>query len=213
LNIFKTHISGFDELFDGGMPVSTFLVIGPPGSGSEMFVREISYRIASKFNVSYVSFNSSIKGVQKNMTKFDTSKLEKENKLKIISNENFDSIIDTVNSEVKKKRSLVIDSLSDLIFEGKQKTAKDLLKLITEKSEDKNPNFVLLTEGMQTNEIEIALQHYAEGVIHFTTLWDQGSITRFITIRKIRGGMKRERTIPYSITENGVKIETSLRIS
>jgi len=195
------------------MPVSTFLVIGPPGSGSEMFVREISYRIANKFNVSYVSFNSSLNGIQKKLNEFDTSKLEKENKLKIISNEKFDSIIDTVISEVNKKRSVVIDSLSDLIYEDKENTAKDLLKLITEKSEDKTPNFVLLTEGMQTTEIEIAMQHYAEGVIHFTTLWDKGSITRFISIRKIRGGMKRERTIPYILTENGIKIETSLRIT
>jgi KaiC/GvpD/RAD55 family RecA-like ATPase len=215
LNTFKTYIPGLDEFFDGGLPSSAFLVMGVPGSGIEAFVREVSYRRASESNITYVSLNSPKNVIQQDMMEFgfDVSSFVKDNSLRIISDIDSDSVIDTVISEIKKNRSVVLDSLSDLLYEKKSNIAVDLMKSFSEREAVNLPHFLLLTEGMQDSKIEMALQHYADGVIHFTSLWEKDNLTRFITFRKLRGGFRRDSSIPYSLSDSGIIIETSLRIT
>jgi KaiC/GvpD/RAD55 family RecA-like ATPase len=215
LNIFKTYIPGLDEYFDGGLPSSTFLVMGVPGSGIETFVREVSYRRASESNITYFSLSSPKNVIEQDMKEFgfNISKYEEDNRFKIITDIDSDSVMDTVLSEVKNNRSIVLDSLSDLLYEKKSNMAVDLVKRFSEKNDINLPHFLLLTEGMQDSKTEMALQHYADGVIHFSSLWERDNVTRFITFRKLRGRFRRGRIIPYSLSDKGIIIETSLRIS
>jgi KaiC/GvpD/RAD55 family RecA-like ATPase len=82
--------------------------------------------------------------------------------------------------------------------------------------QNKNPeNFhlLLLTEGMQDQNAETAMQHFAEGVINFNTTWTTDNTKRDILIRKLKGSFIPNRRLPYSITKKGFVIETATRIS
>jgi KaiC/GvpD/RAD55 family RecA-like ATPase len=216
MNLFKTHISGLDEYFRRGLPANIYLVIGAPGSCFDTFVREVAYRIVTSNGVSYFSLNSSFDIIKRDMMGygFDVSKYEEENLWSFLSDIDFNSMEQEVISELKKNKTIVFDSLSDLMFGENLDLAINIMKNIRkEKRTWTSPHFFLLTEGMQDSKIEIALQHYAEGVIHFSSDWDKESVNRYFTLKKVQGGYRSDRTIPFTLGDNGIKIETSLRIS
>jgi KaiC/GvpD/RAD55 family RecA-like ATPase len=66
---------------------------------------------------------------------------------------------------------------------------------------------------MQQPRIENAMQHFADGVIVFTTTHGTEASARHITIKKIRGAILPTRMLPYSIGERGFTIETATRIT
>ncbi len=74
-------------------------------------------------------------------------------------------------------------------------------------------HLLLLTEGMQDQKSETAMQHFAEGVIIFNTAWTTDNTQRDILIKKMKGAIVPPRRLPYSIGKRGFLIETATRIT
>lgn len=74
-------------------------------------------------------------------------------------------------------------------------------------------HLLLLTEGMQDPKAETAMQHFAEGVIGFTTTWTTDTVHTDILIKKIKGTFVPARRLPYTISKKRFLIETATRIT
>jgi KaiC/GvpD/RAD55 family RecA-like ATPase len=79
--------------------------------------------------------------------------------------------------------------------------------------ECKGLHIILLTGGMQDSKVETTIQHFAEGIIVFTTRWEAAETSRSLLIKKMLGGFAPSRRLPYSIGERGFTVETAIRIT
>jgi len=216
MRLLKTGIAGLDEFLLGGLPPRVLLILGTPGSGNEVFARQIAYTRAKQTGVTYFTMNIAPEFIKEDMCAYgwDVTPLEKTGAWKFISLTNTNQIVDTVTREIKHHRSVVVDSLSELLITHKIEDAINLLTVMAiENREGEECHFVLLTEGMQDKKDETTMEHFAEGVIIFNTTWTADSTTRNIMIKKMRGTLIPIRRLPYNIGKKGFIIETAIRIT
>ena len=216
MRLLKTGIAGLDEFLLGGLPPRVLLLLGLPGSGNEVFARQSAYARAKQTGVTYFTVNRAPEFVKDDMSAYgwDITPLEKTGAWKFINTTKANQIVDTVTREIKQHRSVVVDSLSELLITHKIEEAVNLLTaMTTENREGEECHFVLLTEGMQDKKVETTMEHFAEGVIIFNTTWTADSTTRNIMIKKMRGTLIPTRRLPYNIGKKGFIIETATRIT
>ena len=216
MKLLKTGIAGLDEFLLGGLPPKVLLLLGLPGSGNEIFARQIAYTRAKQTAVTYFTVNRTPEFVKDEMLTYgwDTTTLEKTGAWKFINLTNTNKIIDTVTHEIKQHRSVVIDSLSELLITHKIEEAINLLAaMAAENRESEEYHFLLLTESMQDKQVETTMEHFAEGVIILNTTWAADSTNRNIMIKKMSGTLIPTRRLPYSIGKKGLIIETAIRIT
>ena len=72
---------------------------------------------------------------------------------------------------------------------------------------------LLLTEGIQDQQTEITIQHFAEGVITFAVTYVADSILGQVIISKMGGMLVPTRRLPYTISKKGFIIETATRLT
>jgi KaiC/GvpD/RAD55 family RecA-like ATPase len=124
------------------------------------------------------------------------------------------SAVNEIIEEMNQQRSVVIDSVSELLMTHK---IGEIVSLITGMSgQDRDCEqcqLLLLTEGMQDQKTEITIQHFVEGVITFNITSATDSTARHIIIRKMRGTLIPTRRLPYTIGKKGFLIETATRIT
>jgi KaiC/GvpD/RAD55 family RecA-like ATPase len=216
MRLLKTGIAGLDEFLLGGLPPRVLLLLGTPGSGNEVFARQTAYERTKQTCVTYFTMNSPPEFIKEDMCAYgwDVTPLEETGAWKFINLTKTNQIIDTVTSEIKHHRSVVVDSLSELLITHKIEEAVNLLTaMAVENRESEECHFVLLTEGMQDKKDETTMEHFAEGVITFNTNWSADSITRNIILKKMRGTLIPTRRLPYNIGKKGFIIETAIRIT
>ena len=212
----KTGIAGLDEFLQGGLPSRVILLSGVPGSGNEVFARQTAYVRAKQSAVTYFTVNNPSDFVKEDMVSYgwDVTPLEETGAWKFINLKKANSIVNTVVKQIKEGRAIVIDSLSELLLTHEMKDVVNLLTVLAvENSEIKEMHLLLLTEGMHNNNVEITMEHFAEGVIIFYTNWTGDSIKRDLLIKKMRGSLSPSRKLPYKIGKKGFIIETATRIT
>ena len=212
----KTGIAGLDEFLLGGLPPRILLLVGLPGSGNEVFARQITYTRAKQKGVTYFTVALNPDCVREDMAVYgwDITPLEKAGTWKFKTLTDPNQMADTITSEIRQQRAIVIDSLSEFLMTHKTDQAANLLTAVAlENVECKECHFVLLTEGMQTKEAETAMEHFAEGVMHFNTTYTSDSTVRNISIKKMRGAPVPSRRLPYTVGKKGFIIETAIRIT
>lgn len=216
MELLKTGIVGLDELLQGGLPPGVFLLLGPPGSGNEIFARQVAHSRAKESGVSYFTVTKTPESVRDDMSAYgwDISPLEEAGSWRFINLIQGESLIDAATQEMKQRRCVVVDSLSELLITYKIEEAITMLNsMSTQNREYKELHLVLLTEGMQDPKVETTIQHFADGVMIFTTTWEAETSSRSIIIKKMRGKVSPTRSIPYSIGGRGFTIETAIRIT
>jgi flagellar protein FlaH len=216
MKLLKTGIAGLDEFLLGGLPPRVLLLIGLPGSGNEIFARQVAYTRAKQTGVTYITVNRTPKFVKDDMYAYgwDVTPLEKTGNWKFTNLTNTTKIVETVTHEIKQHRSVIIDSLSELLITHNIEEAINLLTTMdTENKEGEECHFMLLTEGMQDKKTETTMEHFAEGVIVFNTTWAADATNRNIMIKKMRGTVIPTRRLPYNIGKKGFIIETAIRIT
>ncbi|MGD0978155.1 MAG: RAD55 family ATPase [Candidatus Bathyarchaeia archaeon] len=216
MKLLKTGIAGLDEFLQGGLPPRTFLLLGPPGSGSEVFARQVAHARAKGVGITYFTVIRSADSVRDDMSAYgwQISSLEKAGKWRFINLNQAGSLTDVITREIGQHRSVVVDSLSELILTHEIREIVSLLDSMSVRNRDcQELHLILLTEGMQDPRIEITMQHFADGVIAFTTTQGTEASARHIMIKKIRGAVIPTRMLPYSIGERGFTIETATRIT
>jgi KaiC/GvpD/RAD55 family RecA-like ATPase len=212
----KTGIPGLDEFLLGGLPQRVLLLVGLPGSGNEVFARQIAYTRAKQTNVTYFTVSLKPEFVREDMAAYgwDVTPLEASGTWKFISLNHDPDKTTTILNEMKQHQSIVIDSLSEILMNETIDQAADLLTAMAiENAQCKECHLVLLTEGMQDKKAETAMEHYAEGVITFNTTFTSDTTVRNLMIKKMRGTPLPSRRLPYNVGKKGFIIETAIRIT
>jgi KaiC/GvpD/RAD55 family RecA-like ATPase len=213
----RTGIPGLDEFLRGGLPPSVVLLLGSPDKGHETFARQIALFRSKDIGVTYFTVSKTKETIKTNMTAYnlDVSSQEKAGRWKFINlNKNSESIKTAILTEMKQNRCVVLDSLSELLLYQNIKKISDLVMAMSnQNNETKELHFILMTKGMQDSKIEVTLQHFADGVINFESLWQAEDLARNFMIQKMLGSTVPIQRVPYSIDERGFTIETSTRIT
>jgi KaiC/GvpD/RAD55 family RecA-like ATPase len=214
----RTNIAGLDEFLMGGLPPKIILLTGQPGSGNEVFARQVLFNKAKATPVTYFTVNSSTESIREDMATYgwDTLQFEKNGNWKYVNLRNLEANTweELVLNEIKQNRIVVIDSISELLLVCKIEKLVDLL-IALENQNIKSQNFhlLLLTEGMQDPQSETIMNHFAEGSISFVLNWAADSIIRQLIIRKLSGTVVPTRRLTYTLGKRGFIIETATRIS
>jgi len=215
MKLLKTGIPGFDELLRGGLPPNVILLLGSSGSGSEVFAEQVLYNRALEGEVTYFTVHKPPELIKDEMTLYGWNvSLLKEGSWRFGNLGRAKSLGRVVSEEIKQRRWVVVDSLSELLLTyGIQEIIALLKSMSSDNRESEGLHFLLLTEGMQDSKLETTLEHFADGVISFTVAWETEILSRRMTIKKIRGALVPARSLLYSVGETGLTIETARRIT
>jgi KaiC/GvpD/RAD55 family RecA-like ATPase len=216
MKLVKTGIAGLDEFLTGGLPPKILLLTGLPGSGNEVFARQIAYARAKQIGVTYFTVNVTSDNVKEDMAAYnwDIAPLEASGSWKFETLAKSDNLVETIIDEMREHRTIIIDSLSEVLLSRKIEEAINLLTAMSRQNKDSEEyHLLLLTEGMQDSKAETAMQHFADGVILFNTTWTSDSTHRDIMVKKMKGTFVPSRSLPYTIGKKGFLIETATRIT
>jgi KaiC/GvpD/RAD55 family RecA-like ATPase len=191
------------------------LLSGPPGSGNEVFARQIAYTIAKQSKITYFTVNTTFDSVKEDMTVcgWNATLLEETGNWRFKNMAFSNSAVNEIIEEMKQQRSVVIDSVSELLMTHKIEEIVSLITSMSGQNRDGQCQLLLLTEGMQDQKTEITIQHFVEGVITFNITSATDSTARHIIIKKMRGTLIPTRRLPYTIGKKGFLIETATRIT
>jgi KaiC/GvpD/RAD55 family RecA-like ATPase len=104
--------------------------------------------------------------------------------------------------------------LSDILLSHDLETVIQLINSISINAwKYEGLHFALLTKGMHDPRVEIAIQHFADGVIDFVIAEGAYSSARNINIKKMQGTLISTRSLAFSIEERGLVVETAMRIT
>ncbi len=219
----KTGIPGLDELVDGGIPItSSVLVTGGSGTCKTIFGLQYLYAGARQFNEPgiYVTVETNVKNIVWNIESFDWDlrALQDKNMLKIYRL-HFDTqrdiesqiiaqlgIISSLVKEMKAKR-LVIDSTTAFgIWIKDQGELRNMLFKFSDGLKEIGCTTLLITEthGGKTDFSAFGVEEFlTDGVIalYFTPP------NRSIFIRKMRGTNHSKTVHPFEITKKGIEVK------
>ncbi len=216
MKLVKTGIAGLDEFLTGGLPPKVILLIGPPGSGNEVFARQISYTRAKQAGITYFTIAATAENVRDDMTVYgwDIASLEKSGNWKFKKIAENARLEEAIIKEMEENQTVVIDSFSELLLTRKIGEITNLISIMSHQNKNsENYHLLLLTEGMQDPKTETIMQHFAEGVIMFATTLTADTMHTDMLIKKIKGSFAPTRRLPYSISKKGFLIETATRIT
>lgn len=214
----KTGIAGLDEFILGGLPPKIILLTGSPGSGNEIFARQVLYNIAKTCPVTYFTVNATAESIREDMEAYgwETVPFEEAEtwKFKSLKDTPTNALQDTILDEMKQSRTVAIDSASELLLVHKSKEIANLVTAMTHQNrKSQNFHFLLVTEGMQDPQAETTLNHFAEGSINFVLTWAADTTMRHLIIRKMSGTIIPTRRLTYTLGRRGFIIETATRIT
>jgi len=216
MKLLKTGIAGLDEFLQGGLPPRVLLLPGTPGSGNEVFARQVAFTRANQGKITYFTVNETPEFVREDMVSYgwDIAPLEASDNWRFKNLTKTGPLVDPVASEMEERRSIVVDSLSELLLTHKIDELINLLTMMSRQNREcQEYHLLLLTEGMHDLHAETTLQHFAEGVIVFASSLVGDSTQRHVIMKKMRGTLVPTRRLPYSIGRRGFVIETAIRIS
>ena len=212
----KTGIVALDFFLHGGLPPRVILLSGIPGSGNEVFARQIAYSRAKQNRVTYFTVNSTSDYVKEDMAAngLDITPFEENGNWKFLNVKKGESLVDAVIGDMKEHRTVIVESLSELLLTTR---IEDVISLLTAMAHQNKKyeeyHLLLFTKGMQNQQVETTIQHFAEGVIDFNTTWTGDSTIRYIVITKMRGTPVPVRRLQYNLEKKGFVIETATRIN
>jgi KaiC/GvpD/RAD55 family RecA-like ATPase len=216
MKLVRTGIAGLDEFLTGGLPPKILLLSGAPGSGNEVFARQIAYLRAKQLGVTYFTVNGTSDNVKDDMGCYgwDITPLEASGNWKFKTLPPDNQLVEKVTEEIKQNRTVIIDSISELLLTHKIQTVIALVRAMSEgNKKTEEYHLLLLTEGMQDPKAEVAMQHFAEGVISFSSVSLEDLTQKDIVVKKMKGAFVPMRRLPYSIGKRGFVLETATRIA
>ncbi len=227
----KTGIKGFDKLIEGGFPRGKIILLsGTPGTSKTIFALQFLHNGATQFNEKglYISFEERAESLKNQALQFgwDFNKLEKENKVKILSIP-ANSIKETTAYEIigmAKKNStkrLVIDSLSTLSINTPTTYSKvtDLTEIsikrfmytfLNDLRDVRNGVTSLLISQTTDGQLsrDTISEFICDGIVHINYESLGGKYSRTLTIRKMRETKNDDDVHPIEITNKGLVIHS-----
>jgi KaiC/GvpD/RAD55 family RecA-like ATPase len=218
MKIVKTGIAGLDEFLMGGLPPKIILLSGAPGSGNEVFAKQVLFNRVKTCPVTYFTVNTTAESIREDMAAYgwDTLPFEEDEswKFKSLKDTTANELLKAVLDEMEQARTVAIDSVSELLLIHKIKEIANLLTAMTHQNRKSlNYHLLLLTEGMQDPQADATMNHFAEGSINFALNWAADSTMRHLIIRKMSGTIIPTRRLTYTLGKKGFIIETATRIT
>lgn len=106
----------------------------------------------------------------------------------------------------------IIDPFSTLFLDHDQVSLMHLLSGIKEQAR-KGASFLLVSDmGVLPEGHEQLVRAMADGVIRFVTIIEGDKIKRYMRVLKMRGALPVDRMIPFTITDEGLQIDTRERL-
>lgn len=235
-DILKTHIAGFDELFEEkGIPKgNSVLVSGGPGAGKSIFCRQLCYNAVSNGKkCMYVSFEESKDQIKKSMEKFGWNVkkfvekgdllIQKINPLDILRMK-FGSIGGSGSATelsykikplvIPKNFSpdvIAVDSLTAIIAASvtKDKNYRVYLQQLFSFFEDTGATSFLVTE---TNPVPMKYnkssteEFLADGIIVLYNIQKKDTRINAIEVLKMRESKHKKKISLMEIADNGIKV-------
>lgn len=220
MKLVETQITELDGVLGGGLPdKSVILMLGEPGSGNDTLAQQIMYQHALKEGkVTYLTTFRSPDVLTEDFETFGwmISPLKKAGHwtfINVHASEALQILQKEIPMRLKEGCWTIIDSLSYLLLTQEYKPVIKTIQLLLDNTRKHGGiHFLLLTRGMHDSQTEITMQHLADGVIELTGQKVAGGIDRRIRIKKMKKAVYAPRLIPFSITKNGIVIETAVRI-
>ena len=220
MKLVETQITELDEVLGGGLPdKSVILILGEPGSGNDTLAQQIMYQHALKEGkVAYFTTFRSPDILTEDLETFGwmVSPLEKAGRwtfLDVHTSETLEFLQEEIPKRLEEGCWTITDSLSYLLLTQEYKPVINIIQLLLYNARKHGGiHFLLLTRGMHDPQTEITIQHLADGVIELTGQKVAGGIDRRIRVKKMKKAVYAPRLIAFSITKNGVVIETAVRI-
>jgi len=225
----KTHVPGFDELLDKGIPKGlSLLVAGGPGTGKTIFCLQMAAESAKKGEkVLYLTFEEPEVRLIKHMEDFGykPKDLIKSGKLKIMRINPFD-ITRTVEAMMEESKGellikanplvipagfkpdrIVVDSLSAIAsaFVGKEESYRIYIEHLFRFFEKSKATSFLITEIVELAKT-LTEEFLADGVIVLYNVKHGNVRERAIEILKLRGAKHSERIVALQISEKGLVV-------
>ncbi len=210
-----THIKGFDDLIQGGLPKgSSILLTGQAGAGTTIFAGEYLYR--NEATSLYYSFERDKNEILEEFSSFnwDLEEKIKQKQFNIVKNElyQFETFVSDLEDTIDKTNStkVVIDSLTIIgqFFEDEYKLRKGIIEL---KNMIKNTGATALflseissgSNKLSTYGLE---EFVLDGVIKLDIIQKGSELIRTISVRKLIGTAQDTSIHPLEITPQGIKI-------
>ncbi len=219
MNLTKTGIAGLDEFLLGGLPPRIILLTGSPGSGNEVFARQVLFnKVKQGGSVTYFAVNASPESLREDMAAYgwDIEVFEEKGSwgFKSLQNASASFLKETIIDEMRKKRTVAVDSISELLLAHKTRELANLITSMTQQNrKSQEYHLLLLTEGMQDMQAETTMNHFAEGSLNFSLNWSGDATLRNLIIRKLSGTIVPTRKLSYTLGRKGIIIETATRIT
>jgi len=105
----------------------------------------------------------------------------------------------------------VIDQFASFFPDADLAGLKATLSALLDLSRKKKTIILTLTTGILSDRHEQLIRSLADGVVQFLDLSEGGRIKRYINVPKMKGEIPPERMVPFSITEEGILIDTRER--
>ncbi|QDP39545.1 ATPase domain-containing protein [Radiobacillus deserti] len=224
----KTGVDGLDRILFGGIPQgNTVLVEGRPGAGKTILGMQFLYYGSVHYNEPgiYITFEEFPDQIYKDMKQFgwDIQKLEKENKLRVITLSpevlmdqimKPDGLFDRLVKEIGCKR-IVVDSISLFqYYYSSQIDQRKVIYTLRNTLRKYGLTSILLKEIASVEEENISFVNYlVDGVISLNlTPHFENYRKRILEITKMRGSKIQEGEHLYRITENGLHLIPALTL-
>jgi hemerythrin-like metal-binding protein len=229
----KTGISGFDELFENGIPKgNSVIVAGGAGSGKTIFGLQIfAYHASQGKKCFYMSFEESEDRLKQHMKDFgwDTEKMIKSGKLRIQRTSPFE-ITRNVDALLAKEKGellidiepvllpkdfkpdfIVVDSLTAIAsaFTGKENSYRVYIEQLFRFFEKIEATTFLITETKQIPEIFSTTgveEFLADGVIVLYNIKRGDIRENAIEVLKMRGEKHQKKIVAMTISDSGITV-------
>jgi len=184
----STGISGLDQVFDGGLPCGTIVLIqGNPLSGSDQLVRQF-WDAAGKSGT-FLMLDGE---VEPGMT----------------ATFSLDCFGEYGPGEV-----IIVDSLSTILLDHGLSVTLAFLQSMKERIRQTGENLIVLTyPGLHTPLEEVRLLRMVDLFLEMQQEVVMNEVSHLLIIHKVPGMPVPLRVFPYFVTEHGVELSTSIFI-
>ncbi|UCE28909.1 MAG: hypothetical protein JSV85_06515 [Candidatus Bathyarchaeota archaeon] len=220
MKLVKTQITQLDEILGGGLPdKSVVLMLGEPGSGHDTLAQQILYQHALwKGKVAYFTTSRSSSTLTEDFEAFgwmtSTLKTDRWTFIDVHVPTALQILQKEMPMKLREGHWTVIDSLSYLLLTQEYRPVLNSIELLLDSTRKHGGiHFLLLTQGMHDSQKEITVQHLVDGVIELVAQKAGDGVDRRIRIKKMKKTNCTPKLIPFSISENGIAIETAVRIA